>query len=226
MGPRLDSRGRERSEVFLRPDDWASMGPRLDSRGRVPTCNGPDGQLTLQWGRGWTAAEGTHLLLALLPRPRFNGAAAGQPRKGRPTAPDNACSSSASMGPRLDSRGRGANHLREPLWRLASMGPRLDSRGRLWGTGRTDHPPLRFNGAAAGQPRKGAGGSGTTGRRRASMGPRLDSRGRRRRPNPLRLRSRFNGAAAGQPRKGRNPRRTRNRNRLLQWGRGWTAAEG
>jgi len=157
----------------------ASMGPRLDSRGRQVLrqhpCAVPG---ALRWGRGWTAAEGP------------------------PGAGWRAETFLASMGPRLDSRGR------EERWRygqrhlLASMGPRLDSRGRA-GQATVRDVAGRFNGAAAGQPRKGA-------RLFRGAWPGI----------------RFNGAAAGQPRKGRVTGREPTRPRWLQWGRGWTAAEG
>jgi len=59
MGPRLDSRGRG----IDGNDSWrirlASMGPRLDSRGRSAAPDSKRERLyLLQWGRGWTAAEG------------------------------------------------------------------------------------------------------------------------------------------------------------------------
>jgi len=58
------------------------------------------------------------------------------------------------------------------------MGPRLDSRGRPnpWAEDRI--PGTGFNGAAAGQPRKGPCGQRVPHFMTASMGPRLDSRGR------------------------------------------------
>jgi len=166
-------------------------------------CQSPTTPDGLQWGRGWTAAEGRIFL---------------RPRRG---------AIPASMGPRLDSRGRchqASDHARV---HTASMGPRLDSRGRVSRPTNRGARDCRFNGAAAGQPRKvspsqwesllfgqlqwGRGWTAAEGRglpaaaspvERASMGPRLDSRGRR----------------ACCARCGRFC--------PLQWGRGWTAAEG
>jgi len=82
------------------------------------------------------------------------------------------------------------------------MGPRLDSRGREGYPCRSWRSKASFNGAAAGQPRKGHPSSPGTSSTSASMGPRLDSRGR------VNSRSFLAGL------------------RPLQWGRGWTAAEG
>jgi len=228
MGPRLDSRGRGRGPPPSTPPPRASMGPRLDSRGRQRTLLRCLGCCPLQWGRGWTAAEGpvsyvhpfTHHL-------GFNGAAAGQPRKGRVRA----C---AWRGILRLQWGRG--------WTAAEGTMQVQVLRHNHG----------FNGAAAGQPRKaraerlarefglplqwGRGWTAAEGRRRAaaaaccgaaSMGPRLDSRGRMP-PKPFLdwLRSGFNGAAAGQPRKDAAEAVPRLASVGLQWGRGWTAAEG
>jgi len=206
--------------------------------------------MTLQWGRGWTAAEGQaeaggqpahevasmgprldsrgrghRLLLPSHPQRRFNGAAAGQPRKGagvehrvrctyrfngaaagqprkadpRPQ-PTHSCL--ASMGPRLDSRGRKGTTEPQTFFDWASMGPRLDSRGRRSRKEGSVYP----NPASMG-PRLDSRGRcaciwAALYGHRASMGPRLDSRGRGRLLQAA-------GAGCG-----------------LQWGRGWTAAEG
>jgi len=82
------------------------------------------------------------------------------------------------MGPRLDSRGRAGTLQRIGQVVMASMGPRLDSRGRHPEGGSQWHGSLRFNGAAAGQPRKVHLCLLVIGAILASMGPRLDSRGR------------------------------------------------
>ena len=83
------------------------------------------------------------------------------------------------------------------------MGPRLLSRGRA---GRADGEGLdghRFNGAAASQPRKVR-----------PTHPRWSTS------------SCFNGAAASQPRKELSEKACRRADKLLQWGRGFSAAEG
>jgi len=83
------------------------MGPRLDSRGRPASqTEQKDENQQLQWGRGWTAAEGW------VPDSLLGG------------------NIQASMGPRLDSRGRELATQRSHGLPRASMGPRLDSRGR------------------------------------------------------------------------------------------------
>jgi len=83
MGPRLDSRGRVGAFFSFLERRSASMGPRLDSRGRLRLrCISALG-LVLQWGRGWTAAEGGGIAIPLC-----------------------LADGIASMGPRLDSRGR------------------------------------------------------------------------------------------------------------------------
>jgi len=58
MGPRLDSRGRASRQDAQDQTGFASMGPRLDSRGRDCKLRGTEWYKMLQWGRGWTAAEG------------------------------------------------------------------------------------------------------------------------------------------------------------------------
>jgi len=59
------------------------MGPRLDSRGRLDLWLDPVDLVVLQWGRGWTAAEGPSDARPCASSRRFNGAAAGQPRKAK-----------------------------------------------------------------------------------------------------------------------------------------------
>ena len=154
IGPRLLSRGKLHGLYAMRGSVSASIGPRLLSRGKIWTvlpCRMP--QRLLQLGRGFSAAESAQAVVAehlgahasigprllsrgkhtcQLPRksylPRFNWAAASQPRKA-------ICRwqcyrhSTASIGPRLLSRGK----------------KRARGRGRQL---------IRFNWAAASQPRK------------------------------------------------------------------------
>jgi len=106
MGPRLDSRGRLESALARRPRgllQWGRGWTAAEGAILDRWCLRVE---VLQWGRGWTAAEGPRgPVRETSPPTGFNGAAAGQPRKA---------------------------HLREPV-----------------------HELLRcFNGAAAGQPRK------------------------------------------------------------------------
>ena len=84
----------------------------------------------LQWGRGFSAAEraGT-VAVPSVTLPRFNGAAASQPRRGYGPTPDADLFQGASMGPRLLSRGETIYECRGILRLIASMGPRLLSRG-------------------------------------------------------------------------------------------------
>ncbi len=162
MGPRLERRGRNDDEPQGDPNqdplqwgrgwnaaggahEWmswtagtrASMGPRLERRGRRPSSakfrmrccrfNGaaagtPRAEAAprlnrflwfvgLQWGRGWNAAGGHWIIgriIDVIP---------------------------ASMGPRLERRGRrrrGHHGLRAGR---ASMGPRLERRGRVLDVG-------------------------------------------------------------------------------------------
>ena len=179
----------------------------------------------LQWGRGRMAAEGRGRRQARPPEPRFNGAAAGWPRKAHAPAPRHAhrqlqwgrgrmaAEGLAAVGfwltPRALQWGRGrmaaegcAQRAKGGRRKNASMGPRPDGRGRL------AVPPAR---RAAGA---------------ASMGPRPDGRGRLALGLHLgRKPLGFNGAAAGWPRKVAAALGLLFR-RLLQWGRGRMAAEG
>jgi len=86
--------------------------------------------LVLQWGRGFSAAEGLTVAQAI------------------------AIVEEASMGPRLFSRGRALRNEGERLRISASMGPRLFSRGRKATLASPTLTGTRFNGAAAFQPRK------------------------------------------------------------------------
>ena len=173
------------------------------------------------------AAEGSQPLPQARRRHgRFNGAAAGWPRKAEYYA----------------------NHgLELPE---ASMGPRPDGRGRLRSRSNCLARSISFNGAAAGWPRKGPGARDRRLVSPASMGPRPDGRGRVY-PRVVRRRS---GCASMGPRPDGRGRavgggaayrllaasmgpRPDGRGRLdqlhgipvvpaLQWGRGRMAAEG
>ncbi len=176
----------------------ASMGPRLFSRGNpVHRLQRPRGQLRLQWGRGFSAAEiRSTATSSTVASTRFNGAAAFQPRKwlGRPTR---------EPARRKLQWGRGfsaaeifSTHPEPARKSRASMGPRLFSRGNYNGAVPRACQNCSFNGAAAFQPRKFAScGSGASGDR-ASMGPRLFSRGNMRR----RWKGRLNRMASMGPR--------------------------
>jgi hypothetical protein len=82
-------RGELVAEVFPMPADHgpgeaASMGPRLFSRGNQPCGKvmAMPSSNSLQWGRGFSAAETTSTCTASKSRlPCFNGAAAFQPRR-------------------------------------------------------------------------------------------------------------------------------------------------
>ena len=80
MGPRHFSRG---IMIALLPF-WtvgdASMGPRHFSRGIIVPAYLTKNQGQLQWGRGISAAEFSHVWLKRHQPPGFNGAAAFQPR--------------------------------------------------------------------------------------------------------------------------------------------------
>jgi len=232
------------------------------------------GMELLQWGRGWTAAEGSRPTARRRHPLRFNGAAAGQPRKGGRHVATHAPNSAtlqwgrgwtAAEGPlspipptphpllqwgRGWTAAEGARRILAHAARdIASMGPRLDSRGRKaffeplsavdwlqWGRGWTAaegcltvQPVLGlycFNGAAAGQPRKDHETGTWYVDKSASMGPRLDSRGRR----AVRWARCERGRASMGPRLDSRGRTTircvRTNATRLQWGRGWTAAEG
>ena len=157
--------------------------------------------LPLQWGRGFSAAESCRRSSMGRRASGFNGAAAFQPRKVAHAVilqPN----MTASMGPRLFSRGKGRRHIAQHHLPCASMGPRLFSRGK-------------------GRRHWDAAGSTV-----ASMGPRLFSRGKRKDAVIRHLElSRFNGAAAFQPRKGGGAVLASKVGGWLQWGRGFSAAE-
>jgi len=202
------------------------MGPRLDSRGRLSRKALTTDCASLQWGRGWTAAEGVPDEIIGGDTQQLQWGRGWTAAEGAPQGAGWRAETLASMGPRLDSRGR-----RPPS---PASRPKYSLQ---WGRGWTAaegscpqalvRPCSRFNGAAAGQPRKGGTigspkacwgglqwGRGWTAAEgdeervglwldpRASMGPRLDSRGRwSPGPRDSSHRTSFNGAAAGQPRK-------------------------
>ncbi len=156
----------------------------------------------LQWGRGFSAAEITSEAsgadtLALLQWGR--GFSAAEMYLGRQIYPV-LC---ASMGPRLFSRGNGVQGF------LRAAGGVL----LQWGRG--------FSAAEiSAHDRDRSGGD------LASMGPRLFSRGNARElSRVLPGRGCFNGAAAFQPRKCPSSSSPGSGRSLLQWGRGFSAAE-
>ena len=152
MGPRLFSRGEIGEGWYWSQGIEASMGPRLFSRGEFMLAAAPAHADTLQWGRGFSAAERRTRRRGCATTASFNGAAAFQPRRDRGVRLDRR-PRRASMGPRLFSRGEGrAGSIRRK--RIgASMGPRLFSRGEF-------KSPKKYVKAPE-----------------ASMGPRLFSRG-------------------------------------------------
>ena len=156
MGPRPRSRGcLQIADHVADVDRGASMGPRPRSRGCARRLPPPDPTAALlQWGRGLAAADvaawGDTLTWG---GPRFNGAAASQPRMSATAWRVKARFHAASMGPRPRSRGCAQGALLLPQLGGASMGPRPRSRGCWGGVG------------------EGAAG------RTASMGPRPRSRG-------------------------------------------------
>ena len=86
MGPRLFSRGKRRGSHGLHAGVPASMGPRLFSRGKFHIRKMVVAAVTLQWGRGFSAAESLVECVECGQRDGFNGAAAFQPRKVWPSA--------------------------------------------------------------------------------------------------------------------------------------------
>ncbi len=131
----------------------------------------------------------------------FNGAAASQPRSPgapwwrSPLTPKLQWGRGFSAAESEARIGRGTARLE------ASMGPRLLSRGVASRTSRRENAGTGFNGAAASQPRSPACPSGTGDRKEG-----------------------FNGAAASQPRsRGATPHHALVS--VLQWGRGFSAAE-
>ena len=132
MGPRPDGRGRPDHDQDRNRRDHASMGPRPDGRGRGYSLASAARCMTCVNGAaaGWPrkAATSQHLSRRVAVRQWGRGRMAAEGSPPRPTTP----APRASMGPRPDGRGRGAE------------GCRPARAGR------------RVNGAAAGWPRKGA----------------------------------------------------------------------
>ena len=109
----------------------------------------------LQWGRGSSAAEGWPPTSPSRCRASsFNGAAALQPRKGRVGGLQDQRVARFNGAAALQPR-KGHEHANSTIGWSASMGPRLFSRGRAGPAGHRYAPRWSFNGAAALQPRKG-----------------------------------------------------------------------
>jgi len=212
MGPRLRSRGKWRPDVPSSSGSAASMGPRLRSRGKRQggaTSSGYRGR-SLQWGRGFGAAEssGRRGRIACS-RSCFNGAAASEPRKGVGWEPPPLFASDLLQWGRGFGAAESASRMDDPRTDAysASMGPRLRSRGKArlrqaascsvslhqlqWGRGFGAAERPRTNASSCLVPSLQWGrGFGAAERlveddrrrpraRRASMGPRLRSRGKR-----------------------------------------------
>ena len=88
MGPRLFSRGERYAQLPLDYASVASMGPRLFSRGEAFLARMDHSTISLQWGRGFSAAESPRDARPSAPCGGFNGAAAFQPRRGMDRAND------------------------------------------------------------------------------------------------------------------------------------------
>ena len=180
MGPRPFGRGRRDVAALCRRRYQASMGPRPFGRGRDHICRGQRRQvarfngaatfrsrkavpgdipaapdLSLQWGRDLSVAEGAYAFaaaawIAMLQWGRdlsvaegcsswdratgkesFNGAATFRSRKECDLFVVLSDISSASMGPRPFGRGRPANGPCTAQLVGASMGPRPFGRGRV-----------------------------------------------------------------------------------------------
>ena len=161
MGPRLFSRGRRLTQRLTFPSSLASMGPRLFSRGRLRGRHGPHhDRLTLQWGRGSSAAEGSFVILLESPENVLQWGRGSSAAEGKKLVSYVAGSAPLQWGRGSSAaEGRGpADHLqgRHP----ASMGPRLFSRGRAAVVSTPEVVVTSFNGAADLQPRKGPKGQG------------------------------------------------------------------
>ena len=162
---------------------------------------------------------------AINPSPRFNGAAAFQPRR--------ASFSSITLLAFWLQWGRGFSAAESTytffhfsMSKNASMGPRLFSRGELSMYRLPANIIYCFNGAAAFQPRRGRAVPRLPYDVVASMGPRLFSRGE---PAPNKAPPIPPPASMG-PRlfsRGESVTTTRRASRpvWLQWGRGFSAAE-
>ena len=131
MGPRLFSRGRNDADPARTADHGASMGPRLFSRGRsarkrrrVEKTSGFNGAAAVQPRKANTAWKPFTIIAC------FNGAAAVQPRKVGSNLHDAAEYLTLQWG-RGCSAAEGALYPKSWIAVMtASMGPRLFSRGR------------------------------------------------------------------------------------------------
>ncbi len=108
------------------------MGPRLDSRGRSRRSAGEQQLQRLQWGRGWTAAEGKRSSPRSPEESRLQWGRGWTAAEGRPLSAPRLRRGIASMGPRLDSRGR-----------KEKRPPGLGGRPLQWGRGWTAAEGLR-----------------------------------------------------------------------------------
>jgi len=153
MGPRLDSRGRKAVKVSVRYMYGASMGPRLDSRGRGVRDDLRRMALELQWGRGWTAAEGCTSNDHVAERLRLQWGRGW-------TAAEGSCSSSFLRALNWLQWGRGwtaaegSSCAAPGIWRLSFNGAAAGQPRKEPFSGHSIMVCPCFNGAAAGQPRK------------------------------------------------------------------------
>ena len=156
----------------------------------------------LQWGRGRMAAEGRKVMGATEENPVLQWGRGRMAAEGTLNGPAPKGAGSLQWGRgRMAAEGvESSPHARYIV--VASMGPRPDGRGRTARRARSA-ARRRFNGAAAGWPRKVERGPfAVADWQCASMGPRPDGRGR-----ILQIQARADAS-------------------LLQWGRGRMAAEG
>ncbi len=157
----------------------ASMGPRLFSRGKFSRPLRIAIAYLLQWGRDCSVAERSLSSCSKSWTDKLQWGRDCSVAESDVTSWTARSPCSASMGPRLFSRGKAITG--DDAWddEIASMGPRLFSRGKMDNYGWTGAEYRRFNGAATVQSRKGWLRPATRfGVRTASMGPRLFSRGK------------------------------------------------
>ena len=227
MGPRLFSRGEPARPPRPLQGRRASMGPRLFSRGEATWYRDSFFSVSaLQWGRGFSAAESSIIVN------------------------DKGLQNLLQWGRGFSAAERRHRNAAGELGKTASMGPRLFSRGEDDTPAWSRPGEASFNGAAAFQPRRVVSGAAPTGEKSgfngaAAFQPRRGWWTRQRAPT----RSSFNGAAAFQPRRASiilltNPISKASmgprlfsrgeglcRMRIspgtfsLQWGRGFSAAE-
>ena len=180
MGPRLFSRGNPAASTSWRCRPKKLQWGRDSSAAEMGlSWSGPLPFSSLQWGRDSSAAEITSNTGFMHPPRCFNGAAALQPRKCSCQAKFRCQATTASMGPRLFSRGN--EYARESPWEKGSLqwgrdssaaeiSPALISRGASghllqWGRDSSAAEisscsqalgaiAAGFNGAATLQPRK------------------------------------------------------------------------